>query len=74
MAGERQSKIIITGLIYPVHYGVGFYINTNAQTIKPGLSPVYMDMRYLHALTHAISDLNEVQDQIESIKTVCLAL
>ena len=31
------------------------------------LSPVYTDMRFLHALTDAISDLNEMQDQIGSI-------
>ena len=35
--------------------------------VKPHLSPVYTDMRFLHALTHAISDLNEVQYQIGSV-------
>ena len=42
------------------------YLNERLKT-PCELSPVYTDMRFFHALTHAISDLNEGQDQIGSI-------
>ena len=69
--GIKQTAYRIQHLLGMTHAASAYRVNGILALIL--LSPVYTDMRFLPALTHAISDLNEVQDQIGSIETVCIA-